>query len=83
MIAAAVVAVTSGCSLKTTMVKTQAPDSRPESVRVFASESDPDVVREAVPFALKLYESLLASVPGRGFGAVAEPYGDRAAGAAG
>jgi len=27
--------------------------------------------------------SLLASVPGRGFGAVAEPYGDRAAGAAG
>jgi predicted anti-sigma-YlaC factor YlaD len=34
-----------------------------ESGDVFARDEDPDLVREALPFALKLYESLLDSVP--------------------
>jgi predicted anti-sigma-YlaC factor YlaD len=34
-----------------------------ESGDVFARDEDPDLVREAIPFALKLYESLLDSVP--------------------
>ncbi len=34
-----------------------------ESGTTFSSDEDPELVREAVPFALKLYESLLESVP--------------------
>src|SRR6516225_4268939 len=30
---------------------------------VFSRDDDPELVREALPFALKLYESLLESVP--------------------
>ena len=30
---------------------------------VFTRDNDPDLVRDAIPFALKLYESLLESVP--------------------
>jgi predicted anti-sigma-YlaC factor YlaD len=33
---------------------------------VFTSDNDPELVRDAVPFALKLYESLLESVPNHG-----------------
>ncbi len=31
---------------------------------VFASDNDPDFVADALPFAIKLYETLLASLPG-------------------
>jgi predicted anti-sigma-YlaC factor YlaD len=31
---------------------------------VFASDNDPELVADALPFAIKLYESLLAAVPG-------------------
>jgi predicted anti-sigma-YlaC factor YlaD len=34
-----------------------------ESGDVFSRDEDPELVREAIPFALKLYESLLDSVP--------------------
>jgi predicted anti-sigma-YlaC factor YlaD len=34
-----------------------------ESGDVFSRDDDPELVRDAVPFALKLYESLLESVP--------------------
>src|SRR4029434_6557964 len=30
---------------------------------VFTRDDDPDLIRDATPFALKLYESLLESVP--------------------
>jgi predicted anti-sigma-YlaC factor YlaD len=33
------------------------------SADVFSSDNDPDLVGEALPFAIKFYESLLASVP--------------------
>lgn len=52
----------SACSLKTMAVKTVA-DALSESGDVFARDDDPELVRDAVPFALKLYESLLDTVP--------------------
>ena len=52
----------SACSLKTMAVKTVA-NTLSESGDVFSRDEDPELVREAIPFALKLYESLLDSVP--------------------
>lgn len=52
----------SGCSLKTMAVKTVA-DTLSQSGDTFSQDDDPELVRDAVPFALKLYESLLESVP--------------------
>ena len=52
----------SACSLKTMAVKTVA-NTLSENGDVFSRDDDPELVREAVPFALKLYESLLDSVP--------------------
>ena len=57
----AVIAV-QGCSLKTMAVKTVA-NTLSDSGDVFSRDEDPDLVRDAIPFALKLYESLLDSVP--------------------
>jgi predicted anti-sigma-YlaC factor YlaD len=56
------VAVGSGCSLKTMAVKTVA-DTLSENGDTFTRDDDPDLVADAVPFALKLQESLLESVP--------------------
>src|ERR1043165_4715424 len=50
------------CSLKTMAVKTVA-NTLSDSGDVFSRDNDPELVRDAVPFALKLYESLLDSVP--------------------
>jgi len=50
------------CSLKTMAVKSVA-GTLSETGDVFTRDDDPDLVREATPFALKLYESLLESVP--------------------
>lgn len=50
------------CSLKTMAVKSVA-STLSEPGDVFTRDDDPDLVREASPFALKLYESLLESVP--------------------
>jgi predicted anti-sigma-YlaC factor YlaD len=55
-------AALSACSLKTMAVKTVA-KTLSESGDVFSRDDDPDLVRDAVPFALKLDESLLESVP--------------------
>jgi predicted anti-sigma-YlaC factor YlaD len=52
----------SGCSLKTMAVKTVA-DTLSQSGDTFSRDDDPELVRDAIPFALKLYESLLESVP--------------------
>lgn len=60
--AALVVTALSGCSLKTMAVKTVA-NTLSESGDVFSRDDDPELVGDALPFALKLYESLLDSVP--------------------
>src|SRR4029453_11630114 len=56
------IAVGSGCSLKTMAVKTVA-NTLSDTGDVFTRDDDPDLIRDATPFALKLYESLLESVP--------------------
>ena len=55
-------AVAPGCSLKTMAVKTVA-NTLSDTGDVFTRDDDPELVRDATPFALKLYESLLESVP--------------------
>ena len=50
------------CSLKTMAVKTVA-NTLSDTGDVFSRDEDPELIRDAVPFALKLYESLLDSVP--------------------
>jgi predicted anti-sigma-YlaC factor YlaD len=52
----------SACSLKRMAVNSVA-GMLAESGTTFSSDDDPELVRDAVPFALKLYESLLESVP--------------------
>jgi hypothetical protein len=58
----AVLVLTTGCSLKTMAVKTVA-NTLSAPGDVFTRDDDPDLIRDATPFALKLYESLLESVP--------------------
>lgn len=50
------------CSIKTMAVKTVA-NTLADTGDVFTRDDDPELIREATPFALKLYESLLESVP--------------------
>jgi predicted anti-sigma-YlaC factor YlaD len=50
------------CSIKTMAVKTVA-NTLSDTGDVFTRDDDPELVRDATPFALKLYESLLESVP--------------------
>jgi predicted anti-sigma-YlaC factor YlaD len=57
-----VLAVAPGCSLKTMAVKSVA-NTLSDTGDVFTRDDDPDLIRDATPFALKLYESLLESVP--------------------
>ena len=59
---AVVFALTTGCSLKTMAVKSVA-NTLSDTGDVFTRDDDPDLIRDATPFALKLYESLLESVP--------------------
>ena len=51
-----------GCSVKTMAVKTVA-NALSQTGDVFTRDDDPDLVGDALPFALKLYESLLESAP--------------------
>lgn len=55
-------AVASGCSIKKIAVN-KLGDSLASGGTTFASDDDPDLVGEAVPFSLKLMESLLAENP--------------------
>jgi len=59
---ASLLALTTGCSLKTMAVKTVA-NTLSAPGDVFTRDDDPELIRDATPFALKLYESLLESVP--------------------
>jgi len=54
--------VFAGCSIRSLAVNALA-DSLAASGDVFASDEDPELVREALPFALKTLESLLAEKP--------------------
>ncbi|MGH6962203.1 MAG: TRAP transporter TatT component family protein, partial [Dongiaceae bacterium] len=51
-----------GCSLKRIAVNAVG-DSLADSGSVYASDGDPDLVREALPFGLKTIEGLLAEAP--------------------
>lgn len=51
-----------GCSIKQ-MAVNRVGDALAEGGSTFASDDDPELVREAVPFGLKTYESLLEEVP--------------------
>lgn len=56
------IAASPACSLKTMAVNTVA-NTLSESGTTFTSDEDLKLVGDAIPFALKLYESLLESVP--------------------
>jgi predicted anti-sigma-YlaC factor YlaD len=58
----AIAAVTSGCSIKKVAVN-KLGDSLASGGTTFTSDDDPDLVGEALPFSLKLMESLLAESP--------------------
>ena len=64
--AAIVLVLTLGaCSIEKFAVKKVAGMlSGPSSADVFSTDNDPDFVGDALPFAIKLYETLLASAPG-------------------
>ena len=62
LVAGAAALALSGCSLRTMAVNSVA-GVLSESGTTFSSDNDPELVRDALPFALKLYESLLESVP--------------------
>jgi predicted anti-sigma-YlaC factor YlaD len=52
----------SGCSIKKMAIGSLA-DTLASSGTVFASDDDPELIRDAVPFSLKTVESLLVEVP--------------------
>jgi predicted anti-sigma-YlaC factor YlaD len=62
---ALVAASLAGCSLKRIAVDAVG-DSLADSGGVYASDGDPDLVREALPFGLKTIEGLLAEAPDHG-----------------
>ncbi len=55
-------AVTCGCSVKKIAIN-KLGDSLANGGTTFASDDDPDLVGQALPFSLKLLESLLAESP--------------------
>ncbi len=62
LLCAAGLAAASGCSLKTMAVKTVA-NTLSDTGDVFTRDDDPELIKSAIPFGLKLNESLLESVP--------------------
>lgn len=58
----ALAATSQGCALKR-MAMNSVADSLARSGDTFAADNDPDLIRSAVPFSLKLVESLLAELP--------------------
>jgi predicted anti-sigma-YlaC factor YlaD len=51
-----------GCSIKTMAIKTVA-DSLSEGTSSFATDDDPQLIKDALPFGLKTLEGLLAQLP--------------------
>ena len=58
-----VVLAGSGCSIKKTAANKMADSLAAQSASSFATDDDPELVGSALPFALKLMESLLEEVP--------------------
>jgi predicted anti-sigma-YlaC factor YlaD len=58
----ALAAISPGCALKR-MAMNSVADSLARSGDTFAVDNDPELIRSAVPFSLKLVESLLAELP--------------------
>jgi len=54
--------VTTGCSIRKMAITTLA-DALAASGDVYASDDDPELVRDALPFALKTFDTLLAEAP--------------------
>lgn len=54
--------LSTGCSIRK-MAVNQLSNALAESGKTFASDDDPELIRQAVPFSLKLIESLLAENP--------------------
>jgi hypothetical protein len=61
--AVAVVVTVSGCSLISNKATKMVADTLSAGGTSMTSDNDPELVREAVPFGLKTYESLLESLP--------------------
>ncbi len=59
---ALLLAATSGCSLRQMAINTLA-DALAGSSSAFATDEDPELIRDALPFALKTIETLLAESP--------------------
>lgn len=62
LVLALVAVLASGCSVKRLALKGVA-DTLTDSGSTFASDDDPDLIRAAVPFSLKLMESVLEELP--------------------
>src|SRR5580693_1077128 len=62
LIAAALLVVATGCSIKRLAVN-QVGNALAAGGTTFTSDDDPDLVAAAIPFGLKMYESLLAESP--------------------
>lgn len=62
VVVAAILAAAPACSLKKIAINSVA-NTLAESGDTFASDDDPELIRDAVPFSLKLVESLLVEVP--------------------
>src|SRR3954447_17165015 len=56
------VALSAGCALKKVAIN-KLGDSLAQSGNTFTSDNDPDLIAQALPFGLKMYESLLAESP--------------------
>ena len=61
-VCAALLVASPGCAIKKLALNSLA-NTLSASGDTFSSDDDPELVRDAVPFALKTYESLLASLP--------------------
>ncbi len=62
LLIALVIATATGCSIRGLAINALA-DSLAESGDVYSSDEDPELVRDALPFALKTMETLLAEKP--------------------
>jgi predicted anti-sigma-YlaC factor YlaD len=54
----------SSCSIRHMALKSAADSLSGQNSSVFASDDDPELVRDAIPFGLKLNEAILQEVPG-------------------
>jgi predicted anti-sigma-YlaC factor YlaD len=64
IILSAVGILLTSCSIRHIALKSVADGLSSQSSGIFASDDDPELVRDAIPFGLKLNEALLQEVPG-------------------